>query len=457
MKKPAPPSSGSNGSRRVFLLCAAGAITLTAGIALGRMFAPANGAGDASSTTADRTSSNSSSSDSRPPRPHRPTARDATDRHDLRSLNAHLKRHGWGNETVDREMARLSPRELRQLITDLIARTSAVRPSGSGVPPDGFARYHVMRKAVEELCRRKGTSTLDWAVTLDTKAGKQTVMTIALDELAAVIPPEETKKWIDRMAAEFGPASTMINGGPVFKAMRRAVDRGADEVIRTRAILGESADKVDLTGTEGFPPDFDFAKLYAALGSSRPDMWTPLRSWATRDPQAAWYAAKADIAIMETRGEQRFMSIVRGAIATQGQEEGARWAIARLAELPAEKKLSCLRLLSYTGLLTAEGITATMDALPAEDRRVFARDIARGDLPPGHTFTAIATLPREDQLGVLEEKARLHAERSTQPGSGITPEQFAPILDSAATRFTLTAQERQRITAAAVPPLPKKR
>ena len=365
------------------------------------------------------------------------------DPHDLKGLKARYQKWAANASGQRAELERLSVPALRELILTQLAEM------GKGARgPDSAARHGVMRAALAELYRREGTAVLEWVAGLE-RGEQGTARKQAMAEILRISlreHPEAAKPWLDRYHEEYG--KDMLSSGFVSEAMRGAISRGAEDVIRIQQLFGAAATSNALVGAGwAFPDGFDFAKLHAAL-AGQVDLTRTVKHWAARDADAAWQAVKTDVTTGGQGASRTYGSLVAGVIAKEGEAAAVKWGIARLDELPPEQRSACLRELVNEGRLTPDGIAAAMDLLPPADRRELTARLISQYNAQEKAITALGKLAREDLIATLEDGARKHKTILNGDGADTYQTSLRRLYQDAETRFALTPAESARLQAA---------
>ncbi len=335
---------------------------------------------------------------------------------------------------LGKEMERQSTARLREM-----ASTFGVETNGKVFSPAGVAPYSVMRAALNELHRREGLAAVEWVASWSGGEERKTALNEILN-IAARENPFGAKRWHDRYVAEYGRSH--IDQFYTF-AIAGAKERGADELIKVEELFSKSEERRSSARQGEFSDDFDFGKLYSALAGKR-DLTQAVHHWAVRDKAAAWEMVSRHMT-QEDGNTQHFTSLVTGAITTEGEGEGVKWALERIQELPADKRRECLRMLDSSQILTADGAAVLLEAGSVEDKQILAAaSIGRAN-ETETTFLLLDSLPRQDLIAALEEGAR--ANRRVLQGDA--KEHYISRVQKrfreASKRYGLTSEEEARI------------
>lgn len=367
------------------------------------------------------------------------------EKHDLTGMRARFRAWSENGGDLMQELERLSVAALKDLILGQMAQTEAESQK------ERQARQGVISAALRELYRREGVAAYQWLDALEDKnARKNGMMTLLMATVRD--HPDAALPWIRKFQNEHDDryrsyANTFNN-----LAFVGAAERGADELIRIYDLFGGRPRGEPLTGAK-FPVGFNFEKLQSSL-AGKLDMAHVFSQWASRDKDAAWQGVKGDIGSRGQPAGRYFGSLVLGAVASEGEAAGTRWAAERLAELPHEQRKFCLVQLDHQGKLTTDGVAAFNNVLPLEDRKGFALGLLNGSRSEEKVFASLDTLPREDLIQVLHEGANRfpdNAQMSASPyGSGVRL-----LYEEAVSRYSLTPEELGRIRPKAATPAAK--
>lgn len=332
------------------------------------------------------------------------------------------------------EMERLDTARLREL-----ASTFGAETNGKLYSPAAAAPYAIMSAALNELHRREGLAAVEWVASWSGGEERKTALNEILN-IAARENPFGAKRWHDRYVAEYGRSH--IDQFYTF-AIAGAKERGADELIKVEELFSKSEERRSSARQGEFSDDFDFGKLYSALAGKR-DLTQAVHHWAVRDKAAAWEMVSRHMT-QEDGNTQHFTSLVTGAITTEGEGEGVKWALERIQELPDDKRRECLRMLDSSQTLTADGAAVLLEAGSVEDRQILAAaSIGRAN-ETETTFLLLDSLPRQDLIVALEEGAR--ANRGVLQGDA--NEHYISRVQKrfreASRRYGLTSEEEARI------------
>jgi hypothetical protein len=246
---------------------------------------------------------------------------------------------------------------------------------------------------------------------------------------------------MEKYHTEYGKAET--NDEFISIAMKGAVDRGADEVIRTFGMFTGVTLNNPLYNTR-YPDDFDFAKLHAAL-ASKTDLREAITQWAVVDPEAAWEAVKNQPKSTDNRSNPA--TLLMKAVATkEGEAAGVKWIIGKFSTLTADERTEHLKALDQRGELSAEGISIITGSLPQEERAAYVAELVRVSGATPRTYAVLETLPRDELLAALRQSLR-GSNQHVGPvtGTDASAAYADRIVSEVRERFSLTEEEAETI------------
>jgi hypothetical protein len=348
---------------------------------------------------------------------------------DLAAIRARLSSI-WNEGHGARELERLSAGQLRDLITELAARSG----SGGNSAPD------LMNPAAMELYKREGLAAADWiTATIPEGAARRSLLGTVIS-LAAREHPESAKPWITRLEADYGRDAIT---GPMFNAVQGATARGAEDLVRLVDLFGKDYLSRTMIPQGECPPDFDFGTLYSGV-VGKVNLRTTVETWATRDADAAWQAVRNDL---QTRGKpaaQYFESIMLGLISREGDAAAMAWGVEALKELPQEQRDLCLSGL-YTRYSTAQSISAAARSLDPEAREQFASSLISMTAGNARVVGVLETLERDQLLRVLEDAASKNKNALGGTDGSYYSETLRQMFRDTERKFSLTEEEKAKI------------
>jgi hypothetical protein len=332
------------------------------------------------------------------------------------------------------EMERLNTARLREL-----ASTFGVETNGKLYSSAAAAPYVIMSAALDELHRREGLAAVEWVASWSAGEERKTALYVILN-IAARENPFGAKVWHDRYLAEYGRSH--IDQFYTF-AIEGAKERGADELIKVEELFSKSEERRSSAFKGEFSEGFDFGKLYSVLAGKR-DLTQAVHHWAVRDKAAAWEMVSKHLT-QEDGNPQHFTSLVTGAITTDGEAEGVKWALERIKELPDDKRRECLRMLDSSQIMTADGAAILLETGSVGDRQILAAaSIGRAN-ETETTFLLLDSLPRQDLIAALEEGARANRRVLQSDAKEHYISRVQKRFREASRRYGLTAEEEARI------------
>ncbi|WAC18535.1 hypothetical protein OVA24_14970 [Luteolibacter sp. SL250] len=370
-----------------------------------------------------------------PARPSAPITDSSGSRHTLAALLSFQAAGGRAGDLHD-GLGRMDVPALQSLILE---QQTALAAEEEG---DIAAHRELLNAALAELWSRSGTAAMEWAAGLPEKDQRGTI-TMGLLDAALADDPVSALPWMKKYQGEFGKGDTESRF--FGTAMRASAARSADDVIR---IFGEfqGANYANPLHNAGYPEDFDFAKLHAAL-SKKTDLSDAISAWASRDPEAAWAAiTKRDSDAMTGAFQVStpFTAYLLGVIATDGEISGIQTIMERLSKLPEGQRTIHLHGIDPLGTLSTEGAAALTTKLPGSEKVAYAASVVRasGDSPRSHAV--LDTLPRADLIATLQQ-IRTN-ERSSPFAPTLTPDKIAALDTAMRDRYQFTAEEMAAVT-----------
>jgi len=358
-------------------------------------------------------------------------------KHDLATLAALHKADPKGKGGLTSALARLDGPALRKF---LLEQREAAGAEGLSAE-EKEAQLLLLDAAVEELHRRDGVAALEWAASLEKEQERKSMMRRLLVH-ALADDPDAALPWMEK----YNSANQSWETDMMFmsSAVTGAVKRGPDEVIRVHGKFRDVNHGNPLREAE-YPEDFDFAKLYAGLGT-KTDLGGAISRWTMRDREAAWNTVVADVpADRERHAYQRARSldgVVSAVIAMDGEQAGAEWLVERLAGLPDGKRKLYLESIGDSGRLSVEGSVAIASSLPPEDRLKYVSFVAKSDEGAPRALALIDTLPREEAVTVLKRSFRPFDPDTRDPSYETRADN---LMREITTRYNLTAEESTEI------------
>ena len=207
--------------------------------------------------------------------------------------------------------------------------------------------------------------------------------------------------WMEKYHAEHGKAQTY--GGFKSIAIKSAVDRGADAVIRAFEAFPEPGAFTTFRNVE-FPEDFDFAKLNQAV-AGKMDMTNVFAQWTLRDRDAAW--AAIEDGLRSSKGnpaDEIGKGLMKAVMVKDGEPAGVAWVLDRLSGVSILDTLWQDRILGSIlthSDLSTEGIGIVSSKLSPEGRMQVADSALITRSAQSGTAHFLATLPRNELIRVL--------------------------------------------------------
>lgn len=418
---------------------------LTGGVFLGRTLHATSSTAAGTHTTAERDNHPSSPiSHDVPPRvkPDAPAKGPKGTTHNLAGLAARFDWRHPEDHTLRREMARMSPEELKAL-----AAAQAALLDCDELGKEGNARSAIIRIALEELYAREGLAVAaEWAISQeDTRLRRHAINGVLTRAMAE--QPDAVMPWLARFKPDYGdPFSPSFSPAPSLShaALTGALERGGvEELTRVSALLSEHGLPTDLYDLE-FPPDTDFTKLNASL-LDRQSLGRVIDQWAARDREAAWQAIRNSMAKDDGNAALALISLLRGTTTAGEEKEAAAWTMGKLAEFPPEQRSNYLVNVAGLGLLTEEGMAAAAAALEPQDRITLAHASFSYSRPTAQMFAVLESLPREDLLGVMRSAAEKNKSLFSPSSRDGDADRLAlrRLYQNVAAHFSLTPEEMQ--------------
>jgi hypothetical protein len=348
---------------------------------------------------------------------------------DLAAIRARLSSI-WNEGHGARELERLSAGQLRDLITELAARSG----SGGNSAPD------LMWPVAIELYKREGLAAADWITgTIPEGAARKSLLGAVISQ-AARDHPESAKPWILKLETDYGRDAIL---GSIFSALRGATERSAEDLVKLVDLFGKEYVSRAVIPMADCPPDFDFSTLYSGV-VGEVNLRTTVETWATRDADAAWQAVRNDL---QTRGKpaaQYFESIMLGLISKEGEAAAMAWGVNALKELPQDQRELCLSGL-YTRYSTSQSISAAARSLDPEAREQFASSLITMTAGNARVVGVLKTLERDQLLRVLEGTVSRNKDALSGTDGSYYSETLRQMLRDAETEFSLTEEEKAKI------------
>ncbi|RYD27215.1 MAG: hypothetical protein EOP87_21530 [Verrucomicrobiaceae bacterium] len=403
---------------------------LAGGLLLGRAI-PAGDTGASAARDADTSAAPGSARHGR----RNPTAGETRDgQRNLDAILARIKVERSPTTELQPEVERLSTAALKALALEQTASLTTATQ-------DERKAHELLRLMVlQALWKREGAGALEWAAGLPEKKERGVISHLLLD---AALPdnPAAALPWLEKYHKENGKSET--NNEFLSIAMKGAVDRGADEVIRVFAMFSGVNLRNPLYNSR-YPDDFDFAKLHAALGS-KTDLREAITQWALVDPDAAWDAVKNQAQSMDNRSNPATL-LMKAVAAKEGEAAGVKWIMEKLSTLPAKERAEQLKALDQRGELSAEGVAIITGSLSPGERAAYVADMVRVSGATARTYAVLDTLPRNELLAALRQNLRGSNQHvGPAPGTEASASYAERIVGEVQERFDLTAEEADAI------------
>ncbi len=376
-------------------------------------------------------------------RPVRPpaTTDSSGSRHTLAALLSFQAAGGRAGDLHD-GLGRMDVPALQALILE---QQTALTAEDEG---DIAAHRKLLYAALAELWSRSGTAAMEWTTGLSDKEQRGTIF-IGLLDAALADDPVAVLPWMKKYQGEFGKGDTESRF--FSTAMKASAARSADEVIR---IFGEfpGTNHANPLHNAGYPEDFDFAKLHAAL-SKKTDLSDAISAWASRDPDAAWTAINkrdSDTMTGAFQVSTPFTAYLLGVVATDGEISGIQTVMERLSKLPEGQRIIHLHGIDPLGTLSTEGAAILTTKLPSSEKVAYAASVVRASGDSARTHAVLDALPREDLIATLHRIRT--SERSSPFAPTLTPAKVAALDTAMRDRYQLTAEEMAAVTRTAPQP-----
>ncbi len=363
----------------------------------------------------------------------KPTVRHPERPMNLAAIRARLS-SVWNEQVGSQELERLSAGQLRDFITELVARAGNEEKDGRKMASD------LMRSAAMELYKREGLTAADWVVEkIPSGAARKSLLTAIVSQ-AAEAHPESAKPWIIKLETDYGRDAVMTS---IFNAVRGSTERGAADLVNLVDLFGKDYLSRTMIPMGECPSDFDFATFYGGV-VGKVNLRAAVETWATRDPDAAWQAVKGDLQARGKPAAQYFESIVLGMTSKDGEAAAMAWGVNALKELPEDQRELCLSGL-YTRYSTPQSIAATARSLPPESREAFASSLVAMTAGDPRVSGVLEALDRDQLLRVLEGIASKNRDALTGTDGSYYPKTLRQMFRDTETKFSLTDQEKSRI------------
>jgi len=357
-----------------------------------------------------------------------------TGQRNLDSILARIKAERGPAEGLRPEVERLSTAALKALALEQTASLT------SATEAERKAHELLRGMVLQALWKREGTGALEWASGLEQKEERGKISHLLL-ESALADNPAAALPWMEKYHTEYGKSET--NNEFVSIAMKGAVDRGADEVIRAFQMFSGVTLSNPLYASQ-YPDDFDFAKLHAALGS-KTDLREAISQWALVDPEAAWDAVKDQPKSIDTRSNPATL-LMKAVAAKEGEAAGVKWIVEKLSALPGEERAEQLKRLDARGELSAEGVAIITGSLPPEERNAYVAELVRVSGATPRTYAVLDTLPRNERMTALKQSlwgSNQHV--GPAPRTEASAAYTERIVREVQERFSLTQEEADAI------------
>lgn len=331
------------------------------------------------------------------------------------------------------QMQRLGPGALKELASAM-AEASLVGESDPAVSA-------ILKAALRQLYRLEGITAIEWVSGWSEPSrltGMEEILAIAVRDNVTAAKP-----WIERHEITYGRSET---SDLYSQAMKGGKERTAEDLIKVYETFppGSRRSIRDLLGN--FADDFDFAKAFSALRGKK-DVQDLLHYWAIRDKQAAWAALKSDLQERGKPASYGFDRFVTGVITKEGEEQGLKTVLTLVAELPDDQKELCLRNLNG-GMLTTGGIQSIIPSLSSQERRTLADEMVASYNGGESALLLLDSLPREEMIAALESSFSKNRGMFTPPSDELTASGIGRVSKEVEHRYSLTAEEMERIRAA---------
>lgn len=324
-----------------------------------------------------------------------PVSGEAKARRTLKFLMARYEANARTPGDLHSALARVDIGTLRSIALEQYTILAAMTKGGKDRQP----HQDLYSAAIDELWERRGLSTLEWADGLE-HPKERAMMLKSLLRRALKEDPAGALPWMEKYHAEHGKAATIREFTTI--ALKGAVERGADEVIRVHAMLGSEHATDPFTDVR-FPEDFDFGKLHAAL-DGKIHLGRIIPQWALRDRDAAWAAVRDSInrhGGLSRSNPDSLPLLMKAVVAQDGESKGVQWTVDQLSSLDPMERMNCLLILDRGQKISAEGVAVIVTNLPPEERAAYVSTLLMNGGPPARSFLALDRLSREDLIRVL--------------------------------------------------------
>lgn len=267
-------------------------------------------------------------------------------------------------------------------------------------PAAELLRHEALEYAADELFRREGIRSIEWAATLENDE-TDIFGLILIRGLCA--EPAIAAPWIQQRADERRYAWAIRT---VEAAYAKACGSNPAAALEMERLFADDF----LNGSPGMIPQIDPGIDYAAFITHSQSVYaasTAATYWTATDPAAATASLEG---LIQTK-PWLLGAMMTGMLRSTDKDETTRWVAEKIENLPADVRQRALAGLngSYP-FTTAEHVAAVMEALRNEDDRLFyAQRTASGNLVRGgEAFLQAVTLAGglEQQMQVLTGTAR---------------------------------------------------
>ncbi|MBX3743651.1 MAG: hypothetical protein KF712_21880 [Akkermansiaceae bacterium] len=371
--------------------------------------------------------------DGKSSRKDRPLQREAP--RTLATLTARVKAEETAPEELRAAVARVKTAILKSIVLEQYGVLAAMTEGGKARQP----HQNLYTVAMEELWVREKFSAFKWAETLE-EPKERAMMQKSLLYRALEEDVEGALPWVAKYHEENGKSDTYSEFKTI--AMRGAVSRGADAVIRAYEAFPDPGGHTAIRNVE-FPEDFDFGKLNKALGAKM-EMTHVFTQWALRDRDAAWVAMEQRLGGFQGRPEREIgEGMMKAVLVKAGEPAGVAWMMERLAVMSqrdGSRHEQILGSIIANSNLSTEGIAIISAKLSPEGRVTHAKTALLSH--PSHASTGhlLATLPRQDLIRTLREVRQM-----TAGGSATGAAQRNRSYADMQRRFQLTPAEMEDI------------
>ena len=408
----------------IFVILTAAVVSLCTGIFAGRQSAAARVA-----PTLERQSTGGGESIQTKSQASQKVFTAPVESHDLAALlrwSSQTKGTGLDYTT---EIERMKTSDIRELLAGL---------SGE----DQHSTYPIFEAGAKELFRREGEKSLAWASGLDPAMGRRMILS-RLVAAAVGESPALAKPWIDRYRLEYDKNE---DRNFARAAADGAAARSTGELVELRNIMGEGLFAIP----EGpFPAGFDYALFLKNFRAGEPETREAAQRWALQDRDAAWATAKEIAASNGVNGVQLLGAIHKAVILEEGEEKAARWAVARLDEIPEDARDWALRSLLSESRDPALTLSSLLTELPREfDRLVLVTNAISPYNHPAEGIAALRALGSEaQQVQALLKSTESFSWSAGEPGNEAETKKqlqyFTKVMDG----LQISADSREKITA----------